>query len=60
MQGTQWHLAHVESYTAAVKMLPILSDIHDCEAELWERDTVRARYMNGRVIFEAGADVPSV
>jgi len=58
--GTSWHLAAFQSYSAAVKSLPLLADIHDVEVELWEGDTILARYMNGRVIFEDGADVPSV
>lgn len=57
--GTSWHLAAFQSYRVAVKTLPLLADIHDEEVELWEGDTIRARYMNGRVHFEHGADVPA-
>ena len=57
--GTSWHLATFESYTVAVRALPWLADSHDCEVELWERDTVRARYMDGRVHFEPGAPIPA-
>ena len=55
--GTSWHLAAFQSYSAAVKSLPLLADIHDVEVELWDRDTVLARYMGGRVIYEPGAAV---
>ena len=57
MNGTSWHLAAFEGYTVAIKSLPLVADSHDSEVELWDRDTVLARYMGGRVIYEPGAAV---